>query len=95
MRRNLLPKHSTKQERIFHEVLKQLHVPFKHRWIVEGHEIDFVLWEKVCIEIDGHEQNGEKNHILANAGYVPIHLYNSEVTKENILKLLNQLNGFH
>lgn len=93
MRRNLLPKHSTKQERIFHEVLKELHLPFRHRWIIQGLEVDFLLFGNVCIEIDGHEQDEKKNEILAQAGYTPIHLHNSEVTKENIKSLIQQLNG--
>lgn len=95
MRRNLLPKHSTKPERIFHEVLKELRVPFKHRWLIEGLEVDFLLWDKVCIDIDGHPQSGERNHKLAAAGYIPVHLDNSEATKENITSLILNLNGTH
>jgi len=87
MRRNILKKNSTKQERLVYEVLKELHIPFKHRWIIGGREVDFVI-NNVCLEIDGHEQDGEKNHMLAGLGYVPIHLHNSEITKEYIKKLL-------
>lgn len=93
--RNILSKHSTKQERIFHEVLKELHVPFKHRWLIEELEVDFLLWNKVCIEIDGHSQSGERNHKLAQAGYVVIHLNNSEVTKDTIKSLILNLHGNH
>lgn len=92
MRYNIDKKHSTKTERIVYEVLKEMKIPFKHRWIIGGREVDFVI-DKICIEIDGHEQDGEKNHILANLGYTPIHLHNSEVTRENIIKLLNKLYG--
>lgn len=86
----ILKKHSTKQERIFYEVLKELKIPFKHRWIIQGREVDFFIG-KYVIEIDGHEQDGEKNHFLSELGYIPIHLHNSEITKENIIKLINQL----
>ena len=89
--RRISKKHSTKQERIFYEVLKELKIPFKHRWIIQGRECDFLIG-KYVIEIDGHEQDGKKNHFLAELGYIPIHLNNSEITKENIIKLLKNVN---
>lgn len=65
-------------------------IPFKHRWIIGGREVDFVIGN-YCIEIDGHSQDTDKNEMLANLGYTPIHLHNSEITRENIIKLLNKL----
>lgn len=91
MRYNVLTKHSTKQERIVYEVLKTLHIPFKHRWLIEGIEVDF-LFGKIALEIDGHPQDGQRNHILVNLGYTPIHLNNLEVTKEHITLLISKLN---
>ena len=88
--RRILKKHSTIQERIFYEVLKELKIPFKHRWLISGREVDFLIGKHV-IEINGHEQDGEKNHFLAELGYIPIHLNNSEITKENIIKLIKNL----
>ena len=85
--RRILKKHSTKPERIVYEVLKELKIPFKHRWIIGGREIDFVIG-KVCLEIDGHEQDGFKNEQLVRLGYIPVHLHNSEITREKIIKLL-------
>lgn len=84
----LLKKNSTKPERIVYEVLKELHIPFKHRWLIDKREVDFVLG-KVALEIDGHEQDVKKNNRLVELGYIPIHLHNSEITKERIIKLLN------
>lgn len=86
----ILKKHSTKQERIFAEVLKDLHIEFKHRWVIKGREVDFLIG-KYAIEIDGHEQDIEKNNLLIGLGYVPIHLHNLEVNRENIIKLLKKL----
>lgn len=63
-------------------------MPFKHRWIINGREVDFVIG-KIALEIDGHEQDEEKNQMLAELGYTPLHLHNSEITKETILELLN------
>lgn len=91
MRYNVLRKHSTKEERIFYEVLKELKIPFRHRWIIDGREIDFVIFDNVAIEIDGHEQDGRKNQQLVELGYTPIHLNNSEVTRENIIRLLKEI----
>ena len=90
MRYNICKKKSTKPERIFYEVLKELHIPFKHRWIIQGREIDFVVG-KYAIEIDGHKQDDVKNSILSSHGYIPVHLHNSEITRENIIKLLNKI----
>ncbi len=90
MRYNIDKKKSTKPERIFYEVLKELHIPFKHRWIIQNREIDFVVGN-YAIEIDGHEQDTTKNEVLASLGYIPIHLHNSEINRTNIIKLLKQL----
>jgi very-short-patch-repair endonuclease len=79
MRRNLLRKNTTKQERVVHEILKELKLPFRHRWLINGREIDFVIG-RLCIEIDGHEQNSDKNLELIQLGYVPIHFSNREIT---------------
>lgn len=87
MRYNLTKKNSTKPERIVAEVLKEYKVPFKHRWLIGGREIDFVIG-KFAIEIDGHEQDGDKNRMLAELGYVPIHLHNSEINHQSIKKLI-------
>ena len=89
--RRIKKKHSTIYERRFYEVLKELKIPFKHRWLIAGREIDFVIFDNVCIEIDGHKQDGNKNAELVRAGYVPIHLHNSEVTRKNIINLIKKL----
>ena len=76
MRYNL--KNSTRAERIVHEILKELKLPFRHRWLVSGREVDFIV-DKHAIEINGHEQDGIKNEMLVASGYVPIHLHNQEI----------------
>ena len=90
MRYNIKKKNSTYQERVMYEVLKEVKIPFKHRWIIGGREIDFVIGN-YAIEIDGHEQDTLKNEILVGAGYTPIHIHNSEVSKEYIIKLIKRL----
>ncbi len=92
MRYNVLKRHSTKCERIVYELLKELKIPFKHRWIIGGHEIDFLIG-KYILEINGHEQVGSRNHKLAELGYVPIHFQNSEIinNRNNIKNKLYEL----
>lgn len=79
-------KHSTKAERVFHEILKELRLPFRHHWLVNGREVDFIVG-KLAIDIDGHEQDEQKNKMLADSGYTPIHLDNREVlNNKNLIK---------
>lgn len=91
MRYNINKRSSTKPERIVYEVLKELHIPFKHRWLIDGREIDFFILNKYCLEINGHDQDTSKNELLASLGYVPLHLHNSEVNKEIITNLIKKL----
>jgi very-short-patch-repair endonuclease len=84
--RRIQKKHSTKFERVLYEILKELGEPFRHRWIVEGREVDFIVG-KLAIEIDGHEQSPEKNNMLVQMGYVPVHFHNKEIlTNREIIK---------
>lgn len=87
MRYNIDKKKSTKPERTVYEVLKELKIPFKHRWIIQGRECDFVIGN-VVLEIDGHEQDSKKNENLIELGFTPIHLHNSEINRKSIIKLL-------
>lgn len=66
---------STKPERIFIEILKEKHIPFKHRVKVEDREIDFIIGH-YAIEIDGHRQSAQRNEWLFSNGYTPIHYTN-------------------
>lgn len=78
MRMNIEKKKSTKAERIVYEILKELHIPFKHRWLINNMEVDFLIWDHV-IEIDGHDQRAERNNQFIKLGYVPIHFSNQEI----------------
>lgn len=65
-------------------------VPFKHRWIISGHEVDFLIGRYI-LEINGHEQDVYKNEDLARLGYIPVHLQNFEASRENIKRLIKQI----
>lgn len=86
MRKQLLKltkTHSTKVERKISEILKNHRIPFKTKWIVKGHEVDFLIG-RVIIEIDGkgHEHlSSKRDGLFMNAGYVPIHISTTEIRK--------------
>lgn len=97
MRYNVHKKHSTLSERIVYEILKENKISFKHRWLIGGREIDFVVGE-YAIEIDGHEQDEIKNNMLVENGYMPIHIHNQEIIQDRQLitqKLLWLLQGLN
>ena len=83
---------STKTERIFSEILKELHIPFRTKVKVNGREIDF-LFGGYAVEIDGHPQDGNKNHLILQAGYIPLHFNNSEIFRER-LKIKQKLKNY-
>ena len=87
MRYNITKAHSTKSERIVYEALKELGLSFKHRWMVNGREIDFIVG-KIAIEIDGHEQDSKKNDMLIQEGYFPLHIHNQDINKEQIKEII-------
>lgn len=70
--------HSTKAERRFMEMLKRNHISFQTKVKIQGREVDFLVG-RFAIEIDGHEQDPEKNSILLKSGYTPVHFYNWDV----------------
>jgi very-short-patch-repair endonuclease len=81
MRNTLLKlthRHSTRAERRFAELLKELHIPFQAKVKIQGREVDFLIG-KHAIEIDGHKQDVEKNKMLVANGFIPIHFNNWEI----------------
>jgi len=92
MRYNVLTKNSTRAERIVYEILKELHISFRHRWKIDNLEIDFLVG-RYAIEIDGHDQDEKKNLCIIELGYVPIHIRNKDILnnrefiKNNLQKL--------
>jgi len=96
MRYNLLRRNSTKAERRFYEILKELHIPFKHRFKLQDLEIDFIV-KQYAIDIDGHNQNGLRNHKIASLGFVPIHFSNLEIIldRNNIKNKLKEIYEFN
>lgn len=73
--------YSTKAERQFAELLKELHIPFRTKVKVQGYEVDFLI-DNFAIEIAGHRQNSQKNIALLKAGLTPIFIYNYDVGVE-------------
>lgn len=69
---------STKSERIFMEILKSLHIPFRCKVMLYGREVDFLIGKHI-IEINGHEQDTSKNSTLLEKGYSVIHYDTSDI----------------
>ncbi|HRF70091.1 MAG TPA: DUF559 domain-containing protein [Candidatus Pelethenecus sp.] len=70
---------STKSERIFSEILKNIRIPFKTKVRIKSNEVDFLIKDKFIIEINGHEQSPERNNEFIRLGYVPMHFHNQEI----------------
>ena len=98
MRYSIIKKKSTKPERIIYEILKELNVPFKHRWFLKGREVDFVLiGTNYILEVDGHLQsNSLKNEMLVKEGYTPIHIRNQDIYQKRykLKKFIRELYGY-
>lgn len=82
--------HSTKSERRFMEILKKLHIPFRTKVMIAGHEVDFVIGD-VVIEVDGHAQDPFKNRVLIQAGYSPVHYNSWEIPNHNLEEWLKTI----
>lgn len=73
------------------EILKELHIKYRHHIKICGHEVDFLIGNRV-VEIDGHIQNKDKNKKLLESGYDLTHFKNEELNnKENIKTWLTHL----
>lgn len=86
---------STKSERRFSELLKELRIPFRTKVKIRGREIDFLVGN-YAIEIDAHGQDVLKNQLLIEEGYNPVHfpnhsLKNSKEIKKWLLQLTEQI----
>lgn len=84
--------HSTKSERVFLEILKELRIPFRAKVIINNREVDFLIG-KYAIEINGHPQKTDKNGMLLESGYIPINYDNNDILKnrEEIKNEIKQL----
>lgn len=75
-------------------MLKELHIPFKHRWRIGGYEADFLLGDRIILEVDGHFQNPLKNKKFADLGFVPMHISNKATEdSEYLTKLIKNIYG--
>ena len=79
MRVNFDKKHYTKAERIFGEILKRNRIPFRAKVVVQGREIDFLLREKIAVEIGNHSQDKLKNKLLLESGLSLLFISNKEL----------------
>ena len=81
---------STKAERRFMEILKKNHISFKAKVRIKNREVDFIIG-RYTVDIDGHQQDGKKNEMLAAEGFIPIHFSNLEILTYDIELLTKKL----
>ena len=84
---------STKSERVFLEVLKSHHIPFRAKVKIGTHEVDFLIRDKLIVELNGHEQDSERNNEFIKLGYVPIHISNADLIN-NRDSIITQLHAY-
>ena len=70
------------------ELLKDNHIPFRFKEIVSGYEVDFIIGG-YAVEIDGHTQDGGKNNVLFESGYIPIHFTNDDIFGDTLQVIKN------
>lgn len=56
--------------------------------MVRGREVDFLIG-KHAIEIDAHQQDVQKNVMLVEEGYIPIHLHSKDIGQHLKAWLIN------
>lgn len=75
------------------EVLKVNRIPFKAKVRILDREVDFLIRDKIIVEINGHEQDLERNNAFVLAGYIPIHISNQElITNRN--QVIYKINAY-
>ena len=80
MRSIITKKNSTKPERILAENLKRSHIPFRHRLKIKGYEVDFLIGDRIVVEIGNHKGNPIKNSAIISAGYDILTYSNDEAS---------------
>ena len=84
---------STKSERKIAEILKRNHISFRTKQKINGREVDFIIG-RLALEIDGdvHRHiDSEREQMLWNAGYIPIHISIKEIYEKAIEEKLKNL----
>jgi very-short-patch-repair endonuclease len=79
MRTIIKKTNSTKPERILAEQLKSNHIPFRHRVKILGYEADFLIRDKLIVEIGNHKGNPIKNGLFLSNGYSVYTFSNQQV----------------
>lgn len=54
---------------------------------IDKYEVDFLLRDRIIVELNGHDQDPLRNNVLISLGYVPMHFTNEDFTnnRESII----------
>lgn len=58
------------------ELLKRHRIPFRHRVVIDGREVDFIVG-RYAVEVNGHAQDPRRNAWLFSLGLTPLHVPNA------------------
>ena len=86
-----------KIERVVADLLIKNKIPFEFRKIINGREIDFVIANKIILEVDGiihkdlkvQKKDGEKFKILSDLGYRIFLRFSAKEIRQNKQNLIN------
>lgn len=61
------------------EILKSNHIPFRAKVKIGNREVDFLIRDKYIVELNGHEQDSERNNEFVKLGYILVHISNADL----------------
>ena len=90
-------RNSTKIERIVAEQLRYNHIPFEQSVVIGGREVDFVIADKIILEVDGilhkdpdiQKRDAKKSKMLSDIGYRIFLRYSAKELRESTNNLIN------
>jgi very-short-patch-repair endonuclease len=88
---------SMKIERVVADLLIKNKIPFEFRKIINGRETDFIIADKIILEVDGiihkdpkvKKKDGEKSKLLSDLGYRIFLRFSAKEIRQNKQKLIN------
>ena len=93
----MLDKKNTKVERIVADLLIKNKIPFKMKTLINGRETDFIIADKIILEVDGiiHKQpliqvrDAIKSKLLSDEGYRIFLRYSAKEVRQNKQNLID------
>ena len=99
----MINKKNTKIERVVADLLIKSKIPFQMKTLINGREVDFIIADKIILEVDGilHRKYSkqikdvEKMVMLSNLGYRIFLRYTAKEIRLNKQKLINVIKNLY